>query len=207
MFQKIYDFYLKKSILIFSSILAVICWLVWGLNAFIADQYSLSCYAVIFFALTAGLLSSYVKGAINVQKMLFGALLIFLIRDFLDMVFIFIEGPISIVSWIGLIASIIMFIGHLLQQTEKHNKLITPIISQFSGIMILVGLAIIVVSIVGGNLTPTDIPFSLAVVFTSIMIICMETRIHTYKLLRAVNRANGTWNEETRAKSKDLFKI
>ena len=37
--------------------------------------------------------------------------------------------------------------------------------------------------------------------------ICIETRVGEYKKIRLENIKNKTWNEETRKKAKELFKI
>lgn len=209
--KKIENFYLKKSSFLFFGVTAMLGWLAWGISTIVCNNpIKLAIFGVIFFLLTGGMTLSYIKGETNIQKMLFGSLILFLIVDYIEIVEVYITYqiiPTAIVTGITLVILIVFFICHALQQQDHIGKTVNVVINQCCGIIIILTVAFLTVGLVYGTIVLTDYTFSVAMVFTTCLIICMETRINVYKQIRAKHKANGDWNEETRAEAKKLFKI
>jgi len=186
-------------------------WLTWGISTYASgNPIKLLIFGAIFFLLVAGMTLSYVKGETNVQKMLFGSLLIFLIIDYIEIVDVYVTYNIissAIIMGIVLFALIVFYICHALQQQDHTGKSVIVTINQCCGIIILLSLAFLTSSYINGTVVLTDYTFTIALMSTMFLIACMETRISKYKQIRAEHKANGSWDEASRKEAKKLFKI
>jgi len=209
--EKINNFYLNKYVLLTFAVLALLSWLGWAISVLVTGSLpKLVGFAFIFFAITLGMTISYLKGATSLQKMLFGSLLIFLVVDFVELVDLYASLELTqfvIIFSIMTALLVIFFISHMLQQLDHVGKSIIIVINQCCGLIILLCVVYLAVCLAQGIATANDFTFCFAVMFTLFLMISMETRISRYKQIRAENMKNGTWNEETRAEAKKLFKI
>jgi len=209
--EKIYDFYLKRSTFLFFAIVSMIFWLAWGVSVVVEDNpIKLLIFALLFFVLTAGLTLTYLKGEINLQKMLLGSLLFFLIVDYIEVVdakYSFNMVSSAIISAFILVILIVFFICHMLQQLDHTGKKIIVIINQSCPLAFLFAIIFLTDCVVRGYITSADYTFVFAVMCTLFLISCMETRISEYKYIRAKHKEKGDWNEENRKEAKKLFKL
>jgi len=209
--KKINDFYLKRSTFLFFAITAMLGWLAWSITTYVTNNpIKLTIFGVIFFALTCGMTLSYLKGETNIQKMLFGSLLVFFIIDYVEIVEIYITYHLissAIVMGISLATFIVFFVCHAMQQQDHIGNSIIIVINQCCGIIIFMSIVYLTINLVSATVTLADYTFCAAIMLTMGLVICMETRISKYKQIRAMHKASGNWDEAARIEAKKLFKL
>jgi len=209
--SKINLFFQKKSILVFSIILSLFLWAISLGNSLMYNlRPSFACNSGLFFLLVLGMLLAYNKGNINIQKMLFGSILFAFVKFLIDVIIESFGAGMITIGWVCvvlLLFSVIIFVFHMLQQTEHDGKKAYIVINHLCGVVILLGIIILIISKINGTLSYSNFIGPLAAAFTYLMVICMESRVAAYKLLRTESRQNGTWTEEKRNEAKRLFKL
>jgi len=205
--QKIINFYLNKTVFIVSSVIAVCFFIADGVQAMVFDQPH--GYAWIFVALVVLLQWAFFKGHINVQKMLFGAVLFDMIIEQCSILKMDVEyGPIAIAMDIALLVIVVVvFVSHMYQQLDHKGKGGATFINQLLGLLAVVVLISAIINLISYPTYIGAYTFLFGYVFACIMIICMETRVAKYKQIRDAARAEGTWTEEKRKEAKKLFKL
>jgi len=205
--EKIWNVYLNKYLLIIAAVLSIGCYLadaIWAIN----DGES-SYYAWKLMVLVILLLWSFFSGQINVQKMLFGAMLLAMVTEQVQILEldVILTGHVQIMDVCSIIIAVIVFFSHMCQQMEHSGKSPAIIINQLLG---LTGILFLITAILNLIFMPTECSnyvFLFGYVFNCIMVICMETRVETYKQIRDKARSEGTWTEENRREAKKLFKL
>jgi len=209
--NKIEAFYLKRNTFLFFAIAASLGWLSWSMSTFLLDSPTkLTIFGLIFFALTVSMTVAYLKGETNIQKMLFGSLLLFFIIDYVEIVDIYITNQLivpAIVIGLSLALLVVFYVCHALQQQDHIGEAVILIINQCCGFVVLLSVVFLTICFVNKTVTLTDYTFIAAMMFTMFLIICMETRISRYKQIRADHKAAGDWDEASRAEAKKLFKL
>ena len=210
--KKIYEFYLNRVTLLVFACLSIIGWLAYGVNGIINGSVKSFVYAFVLLELTIILIISFKNGETNMQKTLLGALMMFLIAIDLNDFFNELENtvnpkPIQVMDVVIILLLMIVFICHLYQQSDHSGENLSVIANQGSGLVVVVK---VINDIYSGILTSSDLSnifYSIGFIFTLFLIICIETRIAEYKRIRLENKDKNTWNEENRAKAKELFKL
>jgi len=203
-------FYLNRYTFIISSIVAIVGFLAWGINYITISKYSSAIYAFVFVTLIVMLFIAYKKGQTNLQKMLLGGLLTFMLFDYLSCLVENLGSPYigTIITWVlNSVFIVIVFISHMRQQMDHKGSSISTVVSQCCGIM-LVGTVLRQIEHVFENyITLTTILWTISSFATYIFIISMETRINEYKKIRSAKKAEGCWTEEERQKAKKIFSL
>ncbi len=205
-------FFISKTAILVFALVSICFWALWGVGCLVNGfNYSIASDAIFYIALIVGLLIAYTSGETNVQKALIGALLLLLCNSNLEIFWTYlIQGDLFfiIIDSITLVLAIIIFIGHLVQQTDHAGKSSSLLLNQCCGIMAIILLIYAIRQLI---FIPEprldDFPFIFAWVLTYLFLICIETRIQVYKQIRNENRAAGTWTEEKRQEAKELFKL
>ena len=210
--KKITEFYLNRITLLVLVCLSIVGWLAFGINALLNGNVRNFVYAFILLELIVILLISFKNGETNMQKTLLGALMMFIIAIDLNDFFNELENtvnpkPIQVMDVLIILILMIAFICHLYQQSDHSGENLSVIANQGCGLVIVVK---VINDICSGLLTSSDLSsvfYSVGFIFTLFLIICIETRIAEYKRIRLENKVKNTWNEENRAKAKELFKL
>lgn len=207
MIEKIRKIYLSKELFIVSSVLTVCCYL---FDAIRSTAYGSFCdYAWIFLGLVVLLQWAFLSGQINVQKMLFGSMLLAMIKEQAEILQIdaAYAGSVVPLDVIELAFSVIIFVSHIYQQIDHKGKSLAPLVNQLLGFIGMIYLLSAITNITLYQQDFTNYIFIFGYVFNSIMVICMETRVEAYKQIRDKAREEGTWTEEKRKEAKKLFKL
>lgn len=163
------------------------------------------------------LLIAFKKGEINIQKALMGALLFYFAQETFSNGFWSIENYfagwhdepiISIIFIILGICEYIIFFTHLLLQSDHVGRK-TFKINQILSIFLFFALIILdMYYLIKDGFDFIDSSYmliDLAEPLFIIMIVCMETKIQNYKLIRSSSIQNGTWNAEAKAEARKKF--
>lgn len=205
--KKLTELFLSKGLLLASAIISICCYLVdaiWAnVNGQIAD------YAWILLVLTILILWAFFTGQINVQKMLFGAILLAMVYEQFNILELDKEflGYVSISDIITVVLSIIVFLSHMYLQMEHDGKSVAIFMNLFIGVIMLFFLITAVVNLVFVPDQFNTYVFLFGYAINCIMVICMEMRVEKYKQIRDAARKEGTWTEEKRSEAKKLFKL
>jgi len=207
MVEKIRKIYLSKTLFIVSSAIAVCCYLIDAIQAIVNGVSS--DYAWILIALVLMLQWAFFTGQINVQKMLFGAILLDMIIEPCSLLKLDIAygNPAIGIDVAVLVFSIVVFICHIYQQMDHKGKSMTVLINQLLGLIAFFFALTAVVNLFYAPTMFSSYVFLFGYAANTIMIICMETRVETYKQIRDKARSEGTWTEENRQEAKKLFKL
>jgi len=210
--KKIKEFFLKPNVLLVSSIVALLFWIVWAGACLLDDfNYELATDGIIYFAVLYGLLMAYQTGQTNIQKALNGSLLLFLCNSNIEILWVSIKyNPtwLTILYTITLVLSITIFVCHLLQQADHFGIKNTVFLNQCSALLATILLVYTLRQATLVKPLPVlDVTYLTAWLFTIIIVVCVETRIDTYKQVRTKHIENNTWNEENRKEAKKIFKI
>ena len=208
MVKKVQKFYLSKVLLVACSVLSVCCYLFDAVCAAVNGQFA--DYAWIFFALVILLQWAFFKGQINVQKMLFGAILIAMVKEQAELMALnaaYNGGKVLIQDIALLIISIVIFVFHIYQQVDHAGKSFAVLMNQLLGFVGFVFLFFAIRNLAVAPASLSSYVFLFGYVSNIMMIICMETRVEAYKQIRDKARREGTWTEEKRQESKKLFKL
>lgn len=204
------NFYLNKYTLLISVFVAIAGFLFWTIACLSASKISSGFSGIIFLLLLVLLLYSYRKGETNMQKMLLGGLITFLVFDFLGQLVSYIKGgyAFSIVTWvINSIMAIIIFVSHMVQQMDHKGTSASTVVSQCCGVLIIGGIIRQMEHFYNGYITAPSALWTVSSLATYIFIISVETRINEYKKIRAEKRAAACWTEEERQKAKKIFQL
>ena len=212
-FQKLF---LSSQTLLLAFILSTFSWAGYGaLTVLEGAHYDLTVKAAILFVLILGMWLSYRKGETNVQKTLLGALLICLCTVSVDAACeLFLRADGSLLRKALAVAEAIcfaaLFVNHLFAQSDHTGVMRHVHISQaLTAVLLVKEFADLLVGCF--LLLPAsqfaDGVFSLSMVLTVLMIVCIDTRIQTYKKLRLSKREKSVWTEEARTEAKEIFKI
>lgn len=213
MIKLINNFYLKKPVLIVAFLGAIVGWISWAIVSFVNNETKLGVFAIIFAVITFSLMLSYIRGETSIQKLLFGALFMFLIIDMIEILFVYISlidkvGVAYVVlSSLILFALTLLFVCHIIEQSDHVGKSMFGLVGQLCGILMLLWLIFVIVMIAKKLVSESDISFAVSFVFTVFMLICMETRINKYKQIRSEKMSQGAWSEEARQEAKKLFRL
>ena len=210
--EKINKFYLSGKTFIVFKILSLISCLACVVNSLIAKEYRNAMLTLILLALIDQLLNSYKNNEPNVQKALLSSIFTFFIVGYAEIFFDQNSGTTyslvtMIVSAISFILLVFSFICHLFQQSDHLGKSISVVTNQLIGLAVIVTIAYDIYLIVNHDYYIDTFLWSLTFISTLTLMICIETRVGEYKKIRLENIKNKTWNEETRKKAKELFKI
>ena len=107
---------------------------------------------------------------------------------------------------------VILFFNHLSINSFHHSTKGRILLNQIIA-LVLVGYQVAVIIIAA--LTSPDAEFvisktvqSLGIIFIADIIVCIETKLNAYKLIREASAEDGSWTEKKKAKTKkDLFHI
>lgn len=207
MVEKIRKFYLSKKLFIISSVGAMCCYIADAIQAILNGQ-SFD-YVLIMFSLVALLHWAFISGHINVQKMLFGAMLLAMLKEQIAILRIDIAytGKVSVVDVCTIVMAAVIFISHLYQQMEHDGKSFATVINQFLGLTMVLFSFYGVLNFAFSPATIGNYIFMFGYALNCLMVICMETRVETYKQIRDKARKEGTWTEENRKEAKKLFAL
>lgn len=207
------NFYMKKIVLGLTVFGAIAGWIAWAIVCFTNNDIKLGVFAILFAVNSGSLFLAYYRGETSIQKLLFGSLFMFLIIDVIEILFVYIQynssfGPSYIVmTSIILLLVVVLFISHILQQSDHVGKSISSLIGQCLGLLIIAWFVFVIIMIASGKVSSSDITFAIGFMFTCGMLICMETRINKYKQIRTEALAKNEWNEEARKEAKKIFKF
>jgi len=206
MMEKITKIYLSRQLLMIAASVAIVGYIVSCVYLTVTGGYADSAW--ILFGLVSLLVVSYFSGNISVQKMLFGALLMFMVKEILELMWMeeILYGRFY-VDIALLILSVGIFFAHMFMQMDHTGKTPALIVNQLLGIVAAVFIFYAVENCFAPECTVHDVSFPLAYAATCIMVICMETRIEKYKEIRKEAQADNSWTEEKREEAKKLFKL
>jgi len=207
MVEKIRKIYLNKTLFIVSSAIAVCCYLVDAIQAIVNGMFA--DYALILIALVVLLQWAFFAGQINVQKMLFGAMLLAMVQEQCSILQLdaALGGGAIAMDVAVLVFAIVVFVCHIYQQMDHKGKSMASLINQLLGLIAFFFALTAVVNMLYAPAMFGNYVFLFGFAANTIMIICMETRVETYKQIRDKARAEGTWTEENRQEAKKLFKL
>ena len=205
--EKINKFYLSKTTYLVFAFLAIAGWVAWGVNAAIMGNFENLALAVILLALTVELFIAYKNGETNVQKTLLGALLMFLVVNYMDIAFDQTYTFNKVISIIITLLLVLVFICHIHQQMDHTGHSMTIMINQFCGLIVAVRIVFDIYLTINHVYYTGTILWSLSLICTLTYVICIETRVGEYKKVRLEHKSNNTWTDEERAKAKEIFKI
>jgi len=203
-------FYLNRFTFIISSVVAFVGFMVWGINYIIKSNYTKAMIAFIFAILILMLFIAYKKGQTNLQKMLLGGLLTYMVFDYLSSLINHLQMsyPASTITWIlNSIFIIIVFISYMRQQMDHKGASISTVVSQCCGIMMVGAFLHQLYNAYYMISTLPTVLWWISISATYIYIIAMCTRINEYKKIRTAKKAEGNWTEEERKKAKKIFSI
>lgn len=212
--EKMEKLFLNKKTLIAVGTLTIALFAAWGISVinFPSSGGLYVVYAVIYLALTVALMVAYKKGETNCQKVLIAALLMFIIRDELDVTFLYLgrgDGLTLKTFLIGLsLLLFTMFLINYICMLSDHvgYRSLSAVNNILLILLFFVHAAFVVVYACEGH--STDGILLKAATFACVLLIsCINMRVQKYKRIRAEAKANGTWNEETRQEAKKLFII
>ena len=162
--------------------------------------------------LSIGILISYRTGETNCQKMLIGSLIFFLMYDAITMVAsaISVASPTLLIVRCAFVAALffLIFTNHLILQSDHTGTRVASFVNQCALIVLLAALVFFTIKLgFEDGTTIANWFYDIGLVAAVTMIVCIETKIQTYRLIRAEGKKNGTWNDESRAKNKAIFKF
>lgn len=155
-----------------------------------------------------GLLVAYINGQSSYQKTIIGAILSFLVINqlfALSMALTFASNNL-LFTIIMTVITIIIFHNHLyLQNDHKGGK--EYIIFNFVMLAFAVALRIFeyIISVQRGE--AYDVLWMVEHISCLIFIMCIETRIQNYKMIRYEHLQAGTWTQEEKERQKAAFKL
>ena len=203
-------FLLKKGPLLVFAVLSILLFLGWGIYKVCAGSYLYGVYTVIYVALIVSILVSYKRCATNCQKALIGILLMFILRDELDVAYFAFCNPdiFSASTRILMVLIVVLFsiflINYVLMLSDHVGDKYLSWINNVALVLLFVVYVVLVKISVGGHITDAVL-LKAAELMVVMMISCINMRVQSYKRIRAAARANGTWNEDTRKEAKKLF--
>jgi len=184
--------------------------------------------ALIFICLIS-LVGVYRKHATNAVNILTGAILMMFIAESLqfliDSIVYFQQGiqldfmtVLSIFNIVAIVLYIILFFNHVsinslshsAEKQVKANQIIFILILIFQLVYSVVSL----ITVIGDIMMASETTLYLVAVFATVLarlfgfssIVCIETKLNMYKLLREKNTKDGTWTDEKKEQTKqDLF--
>lgn len=171
----------------------------------------------LFFAATIiGLLFSYRVNNTNVQKALVASLMFYFTVETINN-FAYagvaleygIEGIVTdfVILGVALVLGIALFVSHLVLQSDHSgsNKTAIRVNQIVSGLYIL--LEIFEIFYISPFISNFSFLVNVAETMLILSFVIIETKIQLYRKTRAEAINNGTWNDETKAKAKEIFKI
>ena len=204
------NLFTKSKLMIVSGVLGILCFVFLAVNALFPFFVGFVSYAIMA-ALTIALMICYKMGETSAQKALAGAVLSTMVFWYWQIsVGTFGEGslPIDILERVLTVALTVIFINHIILQTDHKGDMILMYINQFVLIVaILVQTAEFVLQITSKTNMYYDKIHSFGVLAIVTMITCMESRIQKYKGRRYNAMNAGTWTPEERLKCKKIFKF
>lgn len=204
--------FLGKKSFIVAGVLTIALFAAWGISVinFPSGGGLYVIYAIIYLALTIALMVAYKKGETNCQKVLIAALLMFIIRDELDVTFLYLGRGEGLTLKTVLIGSsfllFAMFLINYIFMLSDHvgYRALSAVNNILLMLLFLVHATFIIVYVCERH--STDGILLKAATFACVFLIsCINMRVQKYKRIRAEAKANGTWNEETRQEAKKLF--
>ena len=205
--------FMNSKLLLICGIAASILMIASGIATTVAYQnvsWGLPNYFVAL--LSIGILISYRTGETNCQKMLIGSLIFFLMYDAINMVVtaVSIASPALLIGRCVFVAVLffLIFTNHLILQSDHTGTRAASFVNQCALIVLLLTLVFYTVKLgFEEGTTVANWFYDLGLVAAVTMIVCIETKIQIYRMIRAEGKKNGTWNDESRAKNKAIFKF
>jgi len=206
-------FFLGKSTLRIFEIFALFTWIIWTCCSFAlaGNNYELATDGVFYIILITGLMAAYNKGETNVQKAILGALLMLLCKSNVEIMWASIntgDTLLLIIDICILAFSLIIFVSHIILQSDHAGKKGALILNQCCGLILIFIMIYGIYQIACMEDLPLfDISFIIPWALTYLVLICIETRIQEYKSVRSHALSEDNWNEETRKEAKKIFKL
>ena len=215
MINKFETTFSNSKLLMLGGIVGMILFLCWSVSGCMEDGARAARYlfcGVLYLGLIIGLLLSYKKGAISCQKALLSALLAVLLKDSFEFAWeIFETKPIgaeAILAGIPALLYFILLINHVILQSDHVGTKAQITINQIVPILIILVLLLSLFRMEDGEaVIGPDWFFHFAELFTTLMIISIDTKVQVYKRLRAEAQEQGSWNEETREQARKIFRL
>ncbi len=205
--------FVNSNTLLLSAMFAEIAYLIAGVLAIEKSGNNLLALPSFLVAvLLIVLLISLRSGETNCQKATLGALIFYIAADNLTVAVNTLESDVSVIAkvlpFILAALCLVVFADHLLLQSDHVGEETPATLNKFA--LILMPIVIIASMILLGTEAEAleyEWVYDFASLFGVLVIVCIESKIQEYKAIRNENMKNGTWNEETRAKAKETFKI
>ncbi len=207
------SFFTNSNTLLLSAMFAEIFYLIAGVLAIEKSGNNLVALPhFLIAALLIILLISLKNGETNCQKATLGALIFYICADNLTVAVNGISSKdaviLKLIPFVLTALYFIVFINHLLLQSDHIGISLPEMVNKI--VLAVLPVCIIAYMIALGakaNTKEYEWIYDIASLFAVLLIVCVEAKIQSYKKFRAESKQNGTWNEETRAKAKETFKI
>jgi len=210
--EKFEKFFVSKYTFIYTCFISACTWLTWLTCCLVKGfQYEYAIDGILYIGIIVALLASYKFNENNIQKALIGSLLLFIVKSSVGLFCTNLKQQLvleAVFFFIQTVYSIVLFVCHLLQQSDHIGSDKFVLINQ--GCFVLMTLQAIFAirqAFFSGDFQVLDVTFVLAMLFTYLIVICIETRIQKYKAIRFNAKTNGKWDQETKDQAKKLFSI